>query len=185
GSLRRRLQQIESLPGFPHKPMKAFWSENLEDEDATPYLEGAAIALVSHPGGIRAIAGGRDYDRSKFNRAVLGRRQIGSSVKPFVYAKAFENGLHPGDLVDDGRLRPDELPTAYGRYDPSNSDNTYRGQLPAGDGLLLSRNTMSVRIGVWAGLDSIRETIVRSGLSQNPPSLPSLCLGAFESNLKD
>ena len=71
------------------------------------------------------------------------------------------------------------------RYDPSNSDNTYRGELPAGDGLVLSRNTMSVRIGVWAGLDSIRETIVRSGLSQNPPRFPSLCLGAFESNLKD
>jgi penicillin-binding protein 1A len=185
GSLQRRLQQIESLPGFPHKPMKAFSSENLEGEDAAPYLEAAAIAIDSHTGGIRAVAGGRDYDRSKFNRAVLGHRQIGSSVKPFVYAKAFENGLRPGDLVDDGRLRPGELPAAYGRYDPSNSDNTYRGELPAGDGLVLSRNTMSVRIGVWAGLDSIWETVVRSGLSQNPPRFPSLCLGAFESNLKD
>ena len=185
GSLQRRLQQIESLPGFPHKPMKAFSAADMEGEDAAPYLEGAAIAIDSHTGRIRAIAGGRDYDRSKFNRALLGRRQIGSSVKPFVYAKAFENGLRPGDLVDDNRLRPGELPAAYGRYDPSNSDDTYRGELPAGDGLVLSRNTMSVRVGVWAGLNSVRDTIVRSGLSQNPPRFPSLCLGAFESNLKD
>jgi penicillin-binding protein 1A len=184
-SLQRRLQQIETLPGFPYRPMKAYSAEDLQGEDAMPYLEGAAIAMDSHTGGIRAIAGGRDYDRSKFNRAILGRRQIGSAVKPFVYAKAFENGLQPTDLVDDKRLRADELPAAYGRYDPSNSDNTYRGNLPAGDGLVLSRNTMSVRIGLWAGLDSIRECVVRCGLSQNPPYYPSLCLGAFESNLKD
>ncbi len=182
-SLRKRLQQIESLPGFPHKPMKAYRPE--DSEDGAPYLEGAAIAIDSRTGGIRAIAGGRDYTRSKFNRAVLGRRQVGSAVKPFVYARAFENGLQPGDLVDDSRLHPGELPAAYGRYDPANSDNTYRGELPAGEGLVLSRNTMSVRIGLWTGLDTIRETVVRSGLSRNPPLLPSLCLGAFESTLKD
>jgi penicillin-binding protein 1A len=184
-SLRRRLQQIESLPGFPHKAMKAYASKDLEGENAMPYLEGAAIAMDSRTGGIRAIAGGRDYDRSKFNRALLGRRQIGSAVKPFVYAKAFENGLRRSDLVDDDRLHPDELPAAYGRYDPENSDDTYRGELPAGEGLIFSRNTMSVRVGVWAGLDSIRESIIRCGLSRDPPRFPSLCLGAFESNLKD
>jgi membrane carboxypeptidase/penicillin-binding protein len=62
--------------------MKAYAPGDLQGEDAMPYLEGAAIAIDSHTGGIRAIAGGRDYDRSKFNRALLGRRQIGSSVKP-------------------------------------------------------------------------------------------------------
>ena len=184
-SLKRRLQQIESQPGFPHKPMKAYSPKDLEDANAMPYLEGAAIAIDRNGGGIRAIVGGRDYDRSKFNRALLGHRQIGSSVKPFVYAKAFENGLGRGDLVNDSRLHPDELPAAYGRYDPSNSDSTYRGELPAGEGLVLSRNTMSVRVGLWAGLDSVRDSIIRCGLSQDPPRFPSLCLGAFESDLKD
>jgi penicillin-binding protein 1A len=184
-SLRDRLTQIESLPGFPHRPMKVYSTADLAAQEFTPYLEGAAIAIDSHTGGIRAVAGGRDYERSKFNRALLGRRQIGSSVKPFVYAKAFEAGLQPDDVVDDNRLRPEELPPAYGRYDPSNSDNTYRGELPAREGLVLSRNTMSVRIGLWTGLDPIREIIARAGISQNPPRFPSLCLGAFESNLKD
>jgi penicillin-binding protein 1A len=184
-SLKRRLQQIESQPGFPHKPMKVYSAKDLEDANAMPYLEGAAIAMDRNGGGIRAIVGGRDYDRSKFNRALLGHRQIGSSVKPFVYAKAFENGLERGDLVNDSRLHPGELPAAYGRYDPSNSDSSYRGELPAGEGLVFSRNTMSVRVGLWAGLDSVRDSIIRCGLSQDPPRFPSLCLGAFESNLKD
>ena len=86
----------------------------IEGEDATPYLEGAAIAIDSHTGGIRAIAGGGTMTAASSTAPLLGRRQIGSSVKPFVYAKAFENGLRPGDLVDDGRLRPGELPAAYG-----------------------------------------------------------------------
>jgi penicillin-binding protein 1A len=182
-SLRKRLLQIESLPGFPHRSMKAFRPEDIED--GAPYLEAAAIAIDSRTGGIRAIAGGRDYGRSKFNRALLGRRQIGSAVKPFVYGKAFEAGLSPAELVDDGRLHAGEIPAAYGRYDPANSDNTYRGELPASEGLVLSRNTMSVRIGVWTGLDAIRQTIIQAGLSRNPPRVPSLCLGAFEANLKD
>ena len=176
-SLRDRLTQIESLPGFPHRPMKVYSTADLAGQEFTPYLEGAAIAIDSHTGGIRAVAGGRDYERSKFNRALLGRRQIGSSVKPFVYAKAFEAGLQPDDVVDDNRLRPEELPPAYGRYDPSNSDNTYRGELPAREGLVLSRNTMSVRIGLWTGLDPIREIIARANFT-NPPRFPSLCLGA-------
>jgi len=184
-SVRRRLEQVESWPGFPHKPMKAFSVADVAAANAIPYLEGAALAIDNKTGGIRAIVGGRDYERSKFNRALFGNRQIGSAVKPFVYAKAFENGLKPGDRVSDARIRPGELPVAYGAYDPANSDNTYRSDLPAADGLILSRNTMSVRIGVRAGLDQIADAVIRAGLSANPPRLPALCLGAFEASLKD
>lgn len=184
-SVRRRLEQIESSPGYPHQPMKAFQGRDVTREAATPYLQAAAIALDSRTGGIRAIVGGRDYEHSKFNRAFLGHRQVGSSVKPFVYAIAFEKGLNPNERIDDNRLRPGDLPAKYGRYDPSNSDNTYRGDLPAGDGLVLSRNTMTIRIGARAGFDAIADAVTRAGLSANPPRFPALCLGAFESNLKD
>lgn len=182
-SVARRTEQIESLPGFPHKPMKDF-TASAADETA-PYLQAAAIALDSKTGGIRAIVGGRDYVHSKFNHALLGQRQIGSAVKPFVYAKAFEAGLNPGEAVSDNRIQPGEIPSSFGRYDPSNSDNTYRGNLPAGDGLILSRNTMSVRIGLRAGLPAIADSIIRAGIASDPPRFPALCLGAFESNLKD
>jgi penicillin-binding protein 1A len=184
-SVRKRLDQVEALPQYPHRSMKAFAATDLAGEEAVPYLEAAALALDSRTGGIRAIVGGRDYERSKFNRALLGSRQVGSSVKPFVYAKAFEKGMKPTERISDNRIAPGELPVAYGRYNPGNSDDTYRGDMAASDGLVLSRNTMSVRIGFYAGFDAIADTVIRSGLATNPPRYPALCLGAFEANLKD
>ncbi len=183
-SVRKRLEQIESLPGYRHKTFKALAGEPLPT-GGTPYLQAAAIALDNQDGGIRAIVGGRDFDRSKFNRAILGQRQIGSAVKPFVYAKAFESGMRPDEPIDDSRLRPQELPSAFRNYNPDNSDNSYRGMLPAQEGLILSRNTMSVRVGLKAGFDTIADAVTLAGISPNPPRYPALCLGAFESTLKD
>lgn len=183
-SVSKRLTQVESWPGYPHKPYKAFSSVDSTDE-GTPYLQAAALALDNKSGGIRAIVGGRDFRQSRFNRALLGRRQVGSAVKPFVYAKAFEKGLHPGDPIDDNRLHPGELPRAYGPYNPNNSDNTYRGIMPASEGLVLSRNTMTVRIGLRAGFDKIADTIKLAGIAPDPPRYPAICLGAFEASLKD
>ena len=184
-SVARRLREIEEQPGYPHRPASAFDGQVLDGEKSAPYLQAAAVAMDNATGGIRAIVGGRDYGRSKFHRALFGQRQIGSTVKPFVYAAAFEHGLQAGDRVDDGRIGPGEIPAKYGSYSPSNSDGTYRGMLPAGEGLVQSRNTMSVRIGLRAGLDHVADAIIRSGLAADPPRYPSLCLGAFETNLKD
>ncbi|MFZ4775756.1 MAG: transglycosylase domain-containing protein [Terrimicrobiaceae bacterium] len=184
-SVTRRLREIEGQPGYPHQPAGAFTGKILDGEKAAPYLQAAALAMDNKSGGIRAIVGGRDYDRSKFHRALFGRRQIGSTVKPFVYAEAFENGLRPSDPVDDGRLGHGEIPSRYGAYDPSNSDGTYLGIRPAGEGLIDSRNTMTVRVGLKAGLDNVADAIIRAGLCKEPPRYPALCLGAFETTLKD
>ncbi len=184
-SVARRLRDIEAQPGYPHQPAGAFTGKVLDAEKSVPYLEAAALAMDNKTGGIRAIVGGRDYDRSKFHRALLGRRQIGSTVKPFVYAEAFEKGLRPSDPVDDGRLGRGDIPSRYGAYDPANSDGTYLGIRPAGDGLVYSRNTMTVRVGLRTGIDNIAKSIVLAGLCPDPPRYPSLCLGTFETTLKD
>lgn len=184
-SVRHRLEMIESRPEFPHRPMKDFSSQNMDDQNAIPYLEAAAIAIDNQTGGIAAIVGGRDYGRSKFNRALFGRRPIGSAVKPFVYAQAFEQGLKPNSLISDARLTAGDLPAGQSGYDPANSDGTYGGDRPASEGLIYSRNTMSVRVGVQAGLDTIAASIRRAGITTEPPRYPALCLGAFEANLKD
>ncbi|MEI6034087.1 MAG: PBP1A family penicillin-binding protein [Verrucomicrobiae bacterium] len=184
-SVARRLREIEFQPGYPHQPAGAYDRQVLDGEKSAPYLQAAAVAMDNVTGGIRAIVGGRDYDRSKFHRALFGRRQIGSTVKPFVYTVAFQRGLQPGDLVDDGRLAPGDIPSKYGDYSPSNSDGMYRGMLPAGEGLVESRNTMSVRIGLHAGLDNVADAVIRAGLATDPPRFPALCLGAFETTLKD
>ncbi|MBN8710620.1 MAG: hypothetical protein BGO12_02960 [Verrucomicrobia bacterium 61-8] len=184
-SVKKRLKEIEKDSAFRHKPFRPLTNDEIANLAASPFLQAAALAVDNRSGGIRAIVGGRDYEYSKFNRALLGKRQVGSSIKPFVYAKAFEAGLRPGDPINDNRLGPGDLPAAFRKYDPSNSDDTYRGLLPAADGLVLSRNTMSVRIGRIAGFDTIADCIIRAGISSNPPRYPSLCLGAFEANLKD
>jgi penicillin-binding protein 1A len=184
-SVARRLREIEAQPGYPHQPAGAFDHQVLDAQKSAPYLQAAAVAMDNGTGGIRAIVGGRDYGRSKFHRALFGQRQIGSTVKPFVYAEAFQQGLQPEAQVDDGRIEPGDIPAKYGSYSPSNSDGTYRGMLPAGEGLVQSRNTMTIRIGLGAGLDNVADAIIRAGLAADPPHYPALCLGAFETNLKE
>ena len=184
-SMTDRLAEVEAQPGYPHEPMKKFEDTNLDREKSAPYLQGAAIALDNKTGGIRAIVGGRDFQRSKFQRALLGVRQAGSVVKPFVYASAFEAGLGPNELISDNRIGRVEIPSKYGKYDPSNSDKEYRGMIPVGEGLIDSRNTVAVRVGLSVGFDRVANTIVRAGIAQNPPRYPSICLGAFETSLKN
>lgn len=172
----QRLAQVERRPGYPH-PAKA--------AGASDYLQGALIAIDNRTGGIRAVVGGRDYADSKYHRAFDARRQAGSTVKPFVYAAAFARGVKPGDRVSDARLGPGEIPRGLGRYDPANSDNQYRGDIRVSDALIDSRNTASVRVGMRAGLDSVAGTMELAGLARPVPHYPSLCLGAFETTLKD
>jgi penicillin-binding protein 1A len=93
--------------------------------------------------------------------------------------------MKPSDPVDDGRLGPGEIPARYGAYSPANSDGTYLGIRPAGEGLIDSRNTMTIRVGLRTGLDRVADAIERAGLCKAPPRYPSLCLGTFETNLKD
>ena len=184
-SVAARLVQAESLPGYPHKPAADFNESVLDAEKSAPYLQAAAIALENRSGGIRSIVGGRDFSKSKFQRALFGKRQAGSVIKSFVFASAFEAGLAPNEEISDNRIQPGEIPRKFGSYDPGNSDGEYRGPQPAGVGLIDSRNTMTVRIGMRAGLDRIANMIQRAGIAEDPPRFPALCLGAFETSLKD
>ncbi len=184
-AVRNRLQAVEAQPGYPHKPMSDFKDAVLDGEKSAPYLQAAAIALDNKSGGIRAIVGGRDYESSKFHRALFGRRQAGSIVKPFVYACAFESGIAPNESISDDRIQPGEIPRKFGSYDPSNSDGSYRGLQPLGEGLVESRNTMTVRLGMRAGLDRIANMVVKAGIAVDPSRYPAICLGAFETNLRD
>lgn len=183
-SVESQLASVESRPGYLHPRKADIARVDPQSRDGTPYLQAAAMAIDNRSGGIRVLVGGRDYSESKFNRAFFAARQVGSAVKPFVYAAAFSAGLAPDAPVSDDRIRAGELPKAYGRYDPSNSDDTYRGVLPAKEGLILSRNTMTVRVGAAAGIDRVRETILAAGLAEQLPRFPSIFLGSFSSTLR-
>jgi penicillin-binding protein 1A len=113
-------------------------------------------------------------------------RQIGSSAKPFVYEEAFRRGIiTPETPVSDARLTAADLPPRSASYDPQNSDGTFGADLPAKEGLVHSRNTMSVRVGMKTGLGDIASTMERLGLAEHVPHYPSICLGSFESTLRN
>jgi penicillin-binding protein 1A len=184
-AIERQLARIERQPGF-HHPLKSQYHAPKEGEDnAMPYLEGALVAIDNNSGGIRALVGGRDYAQSKFNRALTpANRQIGSAFKPFVYTLAFTHGLLPGAAMSDGPLQPGEVHGA-GNWSPANSDGRYNGIQPVSYGLIHSRNTMSVRVGEFAGLDDTQKFATTLGLGNNIPTGAAIYIGAFETDLKD
>src|ERR1700736_2443892 len=184
-ALETQLTKIEHQSNF-HHPLKASYHPPEEGEDnSMPYLEGAIVTIDNASGGIRALVGGRDYSQSKFNRALPpANRQVGSAFKPFVYTVAFSEGLLPGASISDSAIQPGEIDGA-GNWSPANSDGTYGGIQPCSYGLIHSRNTMSVRVGQFAGLDAVQKVATTLNLSDNVPHGPAIYIGAFETNLKD
>jgi penicillin-binding protein 1A len=184
-ALETQLTKIEHQGNFNH-PLKANYHPPENGEDSSmPYLEGAVVAIDNNSGGIRALVGGRDYAQSKFNRALPpANRQVGSAFKPFVYTVAFSEGMLPGAAISDAEIQPGEIDGA-GTWSPANSDGTYGGIQPVSYGLIHSRNTMSVRVGQFAGLDSVQKIATTLNLSENVPHGPAIYIGSFETNLKD
>ncbi|MFL6538444.1 MAG: transglycosylase domain-containing protein [Chthoniobacterales bacterium] len=184
-ALETQLTKIEHQSNFKH-PLKANYRPPVEGEDSSmPYLEGALVAIDNASGGIRALVGGRDYAQSKFNRALPpANRQVGSAFKPFVYTLAFTHGLLPGAAISDNAIQPGEI-TGGGNWSPGNSDGTYQGVQPVSYGLIHSRNTMSVRVGEFAGLTEVQKTATTLGLGEKIPNGPAIFIGSFETDLKD
>jgi penicillin-binding protein 1A len=183
----RQLREIEARKEYPHPRRVDFTAavQANETEKPTNYLQAALVAVDNRTGAIRAIVGGRDYGESKYSRAILARRQIGSTFKPFVYGTAFQRGLLPGTLIDDSKIRPGEFANIANTWSPANSDGDYAGLQPAAWGLLKSRNTMSVRVGEIAGLAAVRKVAATVGIGESMPALPVAFLGAFETTLRD
>jgi len=181
----RHLAEIEARKDYAHPRRNEFAPPRDGGEATTDYLQGALVAIDNATGAIRAIVGGRNYSQSSYSRALLAKRQIGSTFKPFVYAAAFERGLLPGTLVDDSKIVENEFRNISNGWSPENSDDEYTGLQPAAEGLVKSRNTMSVRVGEYAGLPQVRELARQAGVATEIPDLPGIFLGAFETTLKD
>jgi penicillin-binding protein 1A len=183
-ALEMQLSKIEHQSNFRH-PLKSSYQPPESGEDSSmPYLEGAIVAIDNSSGGIRALVGGRDYAQSKFNRALApANRQVGSAFKPFVYTLAFTQGLLPGAAISDGPIQPGEIEGA-GNWAPGNSDGTYGGYQPCSYGLIHSRNTMSVRVGQFAGVDAVQKVATTLNLGENIPHGPAIYIGSFETNLR-
>ncbi|HWL53235.1 MAG TPA: PBP1A family penicillin-binding protein [Chthoniobacteraceae bacterium] len=180
--MEEELTRIESQKGWPH-PRRP--KEGLPKEvSQTPYLQGAVVAIENRTGAIRALVGGRSYHDSRFDRATLAQRQVGSTFKPFVYTLAFERGLNPASPIDDSRIAPGEYRDIPKSWSPSNSDGEYGGLKPMEIGLVKSRNTMSVRVGEYVGLRAVLAAARLLGLGNALPPYPAIFLGGFETTLR-
>ena len=181
GALDAHLTKIEAKPGYAHPKKAEFTREAREAEVEPAYLQGSVVVIDNRTGGIRALVGGRDYADSRYNRAILSERPIGSTFKSFVYLAAFGRGLSPGAMLSDDPLQRGEVKGA-GAWSPANSDGTFKGMMTAEDGLIQSRNTVTVRAGERAGLAEVAKVAGVVGLDKMPQK-PSAYLGAFESTL--
>ena len=139
--------------------------------------QGAVIVLDAATGAVRAMAGGRDYRESNFNRAVNARRQPGSAFKPFVWLTALENGLTPSDTVLDAPVR-------VGDWQPSNFEREFRGEITLDEALAHSVNTAAVRLMQrFGGPRPLAATAARLGVASRLSKDATLALGTGEVGL--
>jgi len=180
-ALNNHLAKIEAQPKYAHPRKAEFTKEAREAELEPAYLQGAVVVLDNRTGGIRALVGGREYADSRYNRALMSERPVGSTFKPFVYLAAFGRGLTPGAMISDGPIQRGEVHGAA-NWSPGNSDGTFKGAMSAEDGLVQSRNTVTVRVGEQAGLNEVARVAAAVGI-EKMPMRPSAYLGAFEASL--
>jgi penicillin-binding protein 1A len=112
-----------------------------------PEVESALVALNSENGAIRALIGGFDFNRNKFNRATQAWRQPGSAFKPFIYSASLERGMSPSTVIADTPIHLNNEQTGgAGSWNPENYDGTYDGPITMRKGLAKSKNMVSIRI---------------------------------------
>jgi penicillin-binding protein 2D len=169
-ALTKGLTGIEARDGFTSPRMDALPRERDD------YLQGMVVALDPQTGDVRAMVGGRDYGRSSFNRATYALRQPGSSIKPFVYARAIEDGIPPNEIVIDSAL---SIPLPNGEtYTPENADNQYLGPMTMREALVHSRNPVAVQLAMRVTIDSVAELAHRAGIDTPIQPYPSSAIGA-------
>lgn len=136
----------------------------------------AALVAMRPDGSVVAMAGGRSYARSQFNRAVQAHRQPGSSFKLFVYLAALRQGADPYTLVADEPIR-------VGTWSPKNASGRYQGAMTLRDAFAQSSNVAAVRISESVGRDQVVRAAHDLGVASELKDLPSLALGANEVTL--
>ena len=144
-----------------------------------PEVEGAFVALDPRNGSIRALVGGFDFDKNKFNHAAQAWRQPGSSFKPFIYSAALEKGFTPATVINDAPLFFDAGISGGQPWEPKNYDGKYDGPMSMRTGLAKSKNMISIRILQAVGPKTAQEWVGRFGFDpEKHPAYLTMALGA-------
>ena len=159
------------------------WTGSWRGAAVRRVAQAALIAVDPRTGDILAMVGGRSYNNSQFNRAVMARRQPGSVFKPFVYLAAFERALEDGrtDLTPASLTTDEPATFTFGDqvWEPKNYDD-YDGQITWRRALAMSRNLGTIHVGETIGFDTIASLWRKVGVGTPPRAFPSITLGVFE-----
>ena len=144
-----------------------------------PEVEGAFVALDPRDGAIKALVGGFDFAKNKFNHVTQAWRQPGSSFKPFIYSAALEKGFTPSTVINDMPLFFDAGTTGGQPWEPKNYDGTFEGPMSLRKALARSKNMISIQILNSIGTQYAQEWVSRFGFDadKHPPYL-TMALGA-------
>jgi penicillin-binding protein 1A len=144
-----------------------------------PEVEGAFVAMDPATGGIRALVGGFDFNKNKFNHVTQAWRQPGSSFKPFIYSAALEKGFTPLTIVNDAPLFFDAGTTGSQAWEPKNYDGKFDGPMSLRTGLAKSKNMISIRVLQSTGAAFAQDWITRFGFdAEKHPAYLTMALGA-------
>jgi len=144
-----------------------------------PEVESAFVAVDPKTGAIRALVGGFDFNRNKFNHVTQAWRQPGSSFKPFIYSAALEKGFNPNTIINDEPIVISASQTGSQAWEPHNYDGKYEGPMQMRTALAKSKNMVSIRILQSIGTRYAQDYASRFGFDaeKHPPYL-TMALGA-------
>ncbi|NBQ90646.1 MAG: penicillin-binding protein 1A [Betaproteobacteria bacterium] len=144
-----------------------------------PEVEGAFISLDPKTGAVRAMVGGFDWRKNKFNHVTQAWRQPGSSFKPFIYSAALEKGYTGATVINDAPLFFDAGATGSQPWEPKNYDGKFEGPMSLRTALAKSKNMVSIRVLQGVGAKNAQEWITRFGFeAERHPAYLTMALGA-------
>ncbi|MEA3209945.1 MAG: penicillin-binding protein [Chthoniobacter sp.] len=200
-ALAEQLDLVERHQGFEHQTYAQYdqlfrahgrKQGTAEADSLAPpeYLQGSVVVIDNATGGIITLVGGRDFQHSEFNRAVLARRPAGTAFKPLVYAAAFEKGLFPGSVVQDTVIDNRQVMIGgttgiLGEWGPETVENKYEGPISARTALVKSKNAATVRLGMATGLDRVTHLAKKAGINSPLRAFPATYLGSSEVTLME
>ena len=149
-----------------------------------PDIQMAGVVMDPKSGKVLALSGGRDYNKSQYNRATMAKRQVGSTIKPFLYYSALENGFTPSTTFTSEKTTFSF--SGNKTYTPKNYNDEYaNGPISLAAAISYSDNIYAVKTHLFLGDDALPDILRRVGINEKLNTLPSLALGAEEINMMD
>ena len=164
--------------------MQANLEENILENKPDDEIQVASVVVDPNTGAVRALTGGMDYAKSQYNRAIESKRQVGSTMKPFLYYAALENNMTMSSTFSSV---PTTFTLSNGQtYSPQNADSLYADkEITMAAALALSDNIYAVKTNLFLGVDKMIEVAHRTGIEADLDEVASLPLGTSEINLLD